>query len=109
MRHSHGLRAAAAAFSPDGTTIAVAHGVTPYISVYPFSAGFGTKYSNPATLPAGNGQAVVFSPDGATIAVAHSTTPFISVYPFSAGFGTKYADPATLPTGAATDVAFSPL
>ena len=40
--------------------IAVAHDTTPYISVYPWSSGFGTKYTNPATLPTGVGQSVVF-------------------------------------------------
>jgi hypothetical protein len=43
------------AFSPDGANIAVAHTTTPVISVYPWSSGFGTKYANPATLPANVG------------------------------------------------------
>ena len=34
--------------------IAVAHSTSPYITAYPWSSGFGTKYANPATLPAGN-------------------------------------------------------
>jgi hypothetical protein len=106
MRHPHGLRAAAAAAG--GSDIAVAHATSPYISVYPWSSGFGTKYANPATLPAGTGYAVTFSPDGANIAVAHISSPFISVYPWSSGFGTKYADPATLPTGGGVGVAFNP-
>jgi hypothetical protein len=93
MRHPHGLRAAAAAAG--GSDIAVAHDVSPFISVYPWSSGFGTKY---ATLPTGLGYGVAFSPDGANIAVAHATSPFISVYPWSSGFGTKYANPVTLPT-----------
>ena len=45
-----------------GADIAVAHATTPFISVYPWSAGFGTKYTNPATLPAGTGWGVAFSP-----------------------------------------------
>ena len=90
------------------TDIAVAHATTLFISVYPWAAGFGTKYANPATLPASHGYGVAFSPDGATLAVAHATTPFVSVYPWSAGFGTKYANPATLPTGTGYGVAFSP-
>jgi len=96
------------AFSPDSATIAVAHDASPYISVYPWSAGFGAKYADPATLPPNNGLGVAFSPDGATIAVAHANSPFISAYPWSAGFGAKYADPATLPTGTGRSVAFSP-
>jgi hypothetical protein len=100
------------AFSPDGANIAVAHAGTPFISVYPWSSGFGAKYANPATLPTGDpntGRLIAFSPDGADIAVGHTTTPFISVYPWSSGFGTKYADPATLPTGTGLGVAFNPL
>ena len=42
--------------------IAIAHTTTPYISVYPWSSGFGTKYANPATLPTGTGNGVAFSP-----------------------------------------------
>jgi hypothetical protein len=80
--------------------------------VYPWSvgSGFGTKYTNPATLPTGIGQSVAFSPAGNAIAVAHNTSPFITAYPWSvgSGFGTKYADPATLPTGNGQSVAFSP-
>jgi hypothetical protein len=37
--------------------IAVAHFTSPYISVYPWSSGFGTKYANPSTLPTGSGEA----------------------------------------------------
>ncbi len=40
-----------------GTTsyyLAVGHDVSPYLTVYPWSAsGFGAKFANPATLPAG--------------------------------------------------------
>ena len=49
-------------FAPYGgpSAIAVAHDVSPYISTYPWSAGFGTKYANPATLPTGGGYSVAF-------------------------------------------------
>ena len=60
MRHPHGLRAAAG--GGGGSDIAVAHDTSPYISVYPWSSGFGTKYANPATLPTGNGYGVAFNP-----------------------------------------------
>ena len=42
--------------------IAVAHGTSPYISVYPWDSGFGTKYTDPSTLPTGIGIGVAFSP-----------------------------------------------
>ena len=88
--------------------LAVATPSTPYVNVYPWNSGFGTKYSNPSTLPAGNAYGVAFSPDGADLAVAHYNSPYISVYPWSSGFGTKYADPSTLPTGNGWKIAFSP-
>jgi hypothetical protein len=89
--------------------VAVAHTTSPFVTAYPWSSsGFGTKYSNPATLPAGNGNGVAFSPSGDAIAVAHDTTPFVTAYPWSsAGFGTKYANPATLPPSGGNGVAFS--
>ena len=104
------LLAAAGNAGGGGTdpSIAVAHSTSPYISAYPWSSGFGTKYANPATLPTGSGYGVAFSPDGATIAFAYSASPYISAYPWSSGFGTKYADPSVLPTGTSRAVAFSP-
>jgi hypothetical protein len=89
--------------------VAVGHSNSPYVSVYAWLAsGFGTKFSNPATLPTGAGSGVAFSPSGDAISVVHSTSPSISTYPWSgSGFGTKYSDPSTLPSGGA-DVKFSP-
>jgi hypothetical protein len=91
-------------------SIAVAHATTPFVSAYPWSgSGFGTKFTNPAALPAGLGSGVAFSPSGNAIAVAHSTYAFFTAYPWSgSGFGTKFTDPATLPTGNGRGVAFSP-
>jgi hypothetical protein len=89
--------------------IAVAHDTTPFITAYPWSgSGFGTKFSNPGTLPTANGLGVAFSPSGDAIAVAHVTTPFITAYPWSgSGFGTKFSNPGTLPTGTGNGVAFT--
>jgi hypothetical protein len=103
------LGSSSAAPRPPSRAIAVAHATTPFISAYPWSgSGFGTKFSNPATLPASTGNGVAFSSDGAAIAVAHDTTPFITAYPWSgSGFGTKYSNPATLPTGTGLGVAFN--
>jgi len=90
-------------------TIAVAGSGTPFISAYPWSSsGFGTKFTNPVTPPAGSGGDVAFTSAGDAIAVVHSTTPYISAYPFSSvGFGTKFADPTTLPAGTGAGVAFT--
>jgi hypothetical protein len=88
--------------------IAVAHYTSPYITAYPWSSsGFGTKFTNPATLPTGSGNAVAFSGDGTAIAVAHVNSPYITAYPWSSsGFGTKFTNPTTLPTGDGYGVAF---
>ena len=64
--------------------IAIAHDTNPFISVYPWSAGFGAKYANPVTLPVDAGYSVAFSPSGVDIAIGHYTSPFVSVYPWSA-------------------------
>jgi len=90
--------------------IAVGHFTSPFISVYEWSiAGFGSKFSNPSTLPTGQGLSVAFSPSGDAVAVGHSNSPYVSVYAWLAsGFGTKFSNPATLPTGAGSGVAFSP-
>ena len=42
--------------------IAVAHAGSPYVTAYPWTpgSGFGTKYPNPSTLPAGTGRGAAF-------------------------------------------------
>jgi hypothetical protein len=100
------------AFSPAGNAIAVVNDgrlTAPLVSAYSWSgSGFGTKFSNPATLPFGEGYGVTFNKAGDAIAVAHDGSPFVSAYPWSgSGFGTKFANPTTLPTGIGNDVAFN--
>ena len=90
--------------------VAVAHAISPFVTAYPWnsSSGFGTKYTNPATIPTGGGNDVAFTPSGDAIAVAHDTSPYVTAYPWSSiGFGAKYANPATLPAGGGNGVAFS--
>ena len=96
-------------FSGPQYSLAVAHAASPSVTAYPWSgSGFGTKFTNPATLPASTGYGVAFSPAGNAIAVAHSTTPFVTAYPWSgSGFGTKFTNPATLPTSTGNGVAFT--
>jgi YVTN family beta-propeller protein len=96
-----------AAFSPDGTALAVAVGTTPYVNTYAWNAGFGAKATAAATAPTGIAEDVAWSPDGLSLAVAHATSPFITVYPWSAGaYGLKVANPSPLPAGAGSGVAF---
>lgn len=97
-----------AAFSPDGTAVAVSHHTSPWLTTYPFSSGFGTKYANPATLPTTQGVRVRWNPAGTSIAITSTTTPYISAYPWSSGFGTKYANPATMLTGGGNFLNWNP-
>jgi hypothetical protein len=89
--------------------IAVAHDITPFITTYPWSdtTGFGVKYANPASLPAGYGQGVDFRPGNGVVIEATGVTPFVEAWPWNAGFGTKYSNPATLPAGLGNYVKFS--
>ena len=91
-------------------TIAVSHGVTPFITAYAWNtSGFGTRFTNPATLPINTCFGVAFTAAANAIAVADNNSPYISVYPWSiSGFGTRFTNPATLPTSASKGVAFSP-
>ena len=41
--------------------IAVAHRTSPFVSAYPFSAGFGTKFADPPTAIPNLGNGVAFS------------------------------------------------
>tara|TARA_Y100000004_G_scaffold89215_1_gene100074 strand:+ start:207 stop:1259 length:1053 start_codon:yes stop_codon:yes gene_type:complete len=88
---------------------AVTHGSSPYINVYPFDNGIGTKIADPSTAVAGSARAVAFSPDKKFIAVGHGTSPYVSVYHWSnAGFGAKVSNPSTLPTNTVQEVRWSP-
>ena len=91
--------------------VAVAHDSSPRVSAYTWttSGGFGTKYSNPVTLPTGNGESVRFNATGTCVAVGHATSPYISVYPWStaSGFGTKFSNPSTAMGATVQAVAFS--
>lgn len=48
-------------FAPDQSAITFSGGASPYTSAYAYSSsGVGTRFSNPATLPAGRGNATAF-------------------------------------------------
>jgi len=60
------------------------------------SAGFGVRYSNPATVLSSGGRDVSLPSDNAEVAFASDNSPFVFVYPWSdSGFGTKFANPAS--------------
>lgn len=98
----------AAAFSPDGVYLAVAHATSPFVTIYKRNGNALTKLANPSTLPAGRGRGIGFSPDGVYLAVAHDTTPFLTIYKRSGDTFTKLANPSTLPANSGTGISFSP-
>ena len=94
---------------------------SPYVRLYPWtSSGFGTAYSNPASLPATIPNACAFTPTGSTVgnfvafvgggsADPKSSSPFFTaVYPFSiSGFGARTSQPTLIPSAYAISCAFS--
>jgi len=108
------VQAESCAFNPSGNALAVAHYSNVFlgsvVSVYNWSgSGFGSRFSNPATVPTGVGSSVAFSPSGDALAVGCTDSPFILAYPWSgSGFGTKFNNPTTLPPAQGRSCAFSP-
>ena len=100
------------AFHPSENAIVVGHNTSPFISAYAWnsSTGFGTKYSNPSSLPPAAGRSVDFHPNGDAVIVGHSNSPFITAYAWnsSTGFGTKYSNPSTVQNTIGLNVRFSP-
>lgn len=78
---------------------------TAAIIAYAWStAGFGTKFADPATLPAVGPDAESrgksrFTKDGNNLIIGATGTPFVHAWAWSSGFGTKYSDPSNLPPG----------
>lgn len=97
------------AWHPSGSYVAVGIGTTPFISVYPVSAGqLLSPVTTPASVPAAAVTGLAWSPSGDAICYATGTTPFLGGYPFTNGnFGTAYTAPGILPT-AGHGVAFHP-
>lgn len=81
---------------------------TPYIGAYNWSNGFGTKLTNPSTLPTGAAYFIAVHPTDTVVGIGHTTTPFMSVYAFSGGsFGTKFADPSVTAGGNTVGLTFN--
>jgi hypothetical protein len=81
------------------------------VLAYTWLSGFGTKYSDPATLPVAGpvfNNAGAMTEIGDAVAMLTSTSPYVQGYPFSktTGFGTKYSNPATAFPVPNTGIAF---
>jgi hypothetical protein len=101
-----------ARFTQNGTAAAYAHGASPYLSVYPFNAGFGTRYASAASPLDNTSPSVAFSADDKAILsgrtqVGAGSSPIHAWVWSASGFGTKYSNPASLTLDAAYDVKFN--
>lgn len=106
-------------FSPFGDYLAVLHATTPFLSVYPFDVvlGFGSKVTDPSTLPPGNAtnalqRGVAWRPQGDWILCASATSPYLYQVPFdraSGTFGTPVAvSGLNLPSAEVLSIEFHP-
>jgi WD40 repeat protein len=97
------------AVHPSGMFVGVGHATSPFMSHYPVlltgisGAAYGTKITDPATLPAAAVSCMAWSPQGDYLAVGSPSSPFIQVYPFTitgttGAFGAVCANPSSLPS-----------
>ena len=100
------------AINPSGTAVA-ATGPNTTTSCYAWpwndDTGFGTRYSNPASIQAGHSRGVRWSPSGKSIAVVYDASPYIAAWAWTddAGFGSRFSNPSTLPVGPTYSVTFN--
>ena len=71
------------------TNLAVAHAITPFVSIYNFTtdaatAGtFGVRIDVPGTPPTGTGNTVGFHPNDDVVFVGHASSPYVTSYNFT--------------------------
>lgn len=100
------------AVNPAGTAVA-ATGPNATTSCYAWSwsdaSGFGSRYSNPASVQAGQSRGVQWSPSGQSIAVVYDASPYIAAWTWTdtLGFGTRFSNPTTLPAGPTFSLTFN--
>lgn len=68
------------AFSPDDAYLAVAHTVSPRVTIYSRSGDDFTKVPDPTTLPPAGAECVAFSHDSIYLAVGHVASPYLTIY-----------------------------
>lgn len=83
-----GLASSSSITYPD-QLIGVAHGTTPFISVYNWKNNFGTKLANPSSLPVSAGRAISFTKNKTAVTLGTLGTETCITYSFSTttGFG----------------------
>ena len=106
-------------FNGNNSAMVVASSTTPFIHAYAMTKSgpgatlsFGTKASDPGSLPSSSSWALDFTRNESHIGVVHDTSPFLSIYPWTNGsppvLGTKIANPSTFPGGNGYGIAFTP-
>ena len=88
------------------TDILLTSSTTPYINAWTWDNGIGSKYSNPATLPALFLYNYRWNPAKNAVLGADYNNG-LSGYPWSSGFGTKYSNPSTAPGGTVNSFAMT--
>jgi hypothetical protein len=82
---------------------------SPYVHGYAWSnsTGFGTKFSNPASLTGSGSYGLSLDPNNTNIAIGVDADPRLAAYPWSntTVFGTRYSDPSGT-TGLGSGVTF---
>ncbi len=92
-------------WNPAGTFLAVALDNSPFFTVWAWSAGFGTKATDPALpSPIGDGTGITWHPDGDAIAGSYNSSVtdglFAAAWGWTGQFGPLLGQPAVEITGA---------
>jgi hypothetical protein len=90
------------AFAPG--VVGLAHNSSPYISIYDITTSFGSKWSDPGSLPINAGRGIAFAPG--VVGLAHFSSPYISIYDITTSFGSKWSNPSSLPPSTGWGIAF---
>lgn len=96
--------------------VVIGHQGSPFATAYQFSGGFGSKYSNPSTLPTNAAYSLAFRPwtylPHQAIAMGGYVHSFsmIVAYPWTlgTGFGTQYNFPSGFGSNSANGLAWNP-
>ena len=105
--------AAAVAFAPDNKSISISLNLSPFIVTWAWdnTAGFGARYSNPATLPEGGGVSIGYTSASDAIIMSTGIYPaYLIGYPWNSvtGYGSRYADPIQNPNTSQVPIKLSP-
>ena len=87
------------AISADGSYVAVAHTITPFITIYSNDAGNLTKIDDPAILPPSTATSVSFNAASNKLMVTNAISEFIITYKIIDGVFVKVSSPQLSTSG----------